>query len=185
MKDHTLPKVFFDLETTGINSHFAEIIEGYFETDSGKSFEIKCRVEKWSEDAAKIHGISYSDMLTYNDPYSELHRLFDWLPKQDFEFITYANTSRGENYDVGVLRAQSFWMQVDKGYDDFYYKSWMPIDRRSKKTSVWELAKQRIKLPKKTRYTQENIAKYFGFTYSSHRAKDDVKAMKKIYKRLA
>jgi len=80
--------IVFDIETTGINVHDAEIITGHFisvgkDMQIRSEFSLQCNPFRWSEDAERIHGITREQASTYkrfDQVYSDL--LF-WLEAQD------------------------------------------------------------------------------------------------------
>lgn len=178
-------KIALDIETTGKNPLTAEIIEAYFENlESGESFEIHSKVDKWSYEAEKIHGIKLEDTVLYPSKQNAMKSLYLYLKSlpDDTEFIMYANakTEFGDMYfDCAVIEQQLEW----SGY---HY-------RFKNKTSVHTMAKRAYKkglfkpvVKKETnrisfgqKYVFEAI---FGYEPDNqHRAKSDVKALIPIY----
>ena len=169
-------KIFFDFETTSLNPHEAEIIEGYFEKENGESLHIKAKPEIWSDDAALIHRISKELADTYPPIQSELRRLCQWLPKE-FSFVCFANVNTPFgclHYDLACLRMafyridHYFWFEMNYSYDVI---------------SVHTIAKQILR-GQLINYSQKKIADHFGIEYDAHNCVSDVKAMIKIYNNL-
>lgn len=178
-------KIALDIETTGKNPLTAEIIEAYFENiDTGESFELRSKVDKWSHEAEKIHGIKLQDTALYPSKQNAMKSLYLYLTSlpDDTEFIMFANsrTEFGEMYfDCAVIEQQLEW----SGY---HY-------RFKNKTSVHTMAKRAYKkklfrpitkpetnrISFGQRYVFEAI---FGYVPDDqHRAKSDVKALIPIY----
>lgn len=89
--------MFGDCETNGTNPMSDEVITAYFECHDGNGnitdkYNLKSRVNKWSDEAAVIHKISKSQMLLYPDKSEAWDSFLGWLP-QDFTFVCFANPS--------------------------------------------------------------------------------------------
>lgn len=178
-------RVAFDIETTSKDPLNAEIIEAYFENiDTGECFEYFSKVDKWSHEAEKIHGISITDTALYPNKNDALKSLYEYLCSLpgDTDFIMFANekTEFGAMYfDCAVIESQLEW----SGYR-YRFKN---------KTSVHTLAKRAYKarLFEPMKKVETNRIS-FGQAYvyeaifghkpdGAHRAKSDTKALIKIY----
>lgn len=187
--------IFFDLETTGLNPHTCEIIEAYFEKENGEALHFYARPAKWSEEAEAIHGFSREETRTFPKLSEGLKKLESWLPREPFNFVCYVNPKSnivdngvGGNthlgyyhYDVACLK-QAFF---DAGK---YF--WFMQTFKFTPVSVLELVKRcyalgLIHIHRKNNgrvsFSQENVAASLGISYNSHKADEDVKAMRKIY----
>ena len=183
---------YFDCETTGKNPYHCEIITGYIRcNETGDALEIESQVDKWSEDAAKIHGIKYSTMLTYPSKIDAWDRVLKYFGNdRNINLIVYANPQTELGwllYDVVAFKMHVMnHLQVNK-------ESHMPFYVAGE--SVHSLAKachnlglfEAIKKEGSNRYsfTQENVyMALFGTKYNAHNAKSDVEAMIRIYDKL-
>ncbi len=178
--------VAFDLETSGTNPLYDEIIEAYFERlDVYDSFHYQARVSRWSEDAAEIHGITKEEndlMPEYKDAFP---KLVEWLPRK-FIAVIYANpnTQLGRMYyDVAMLKtALMDYLDIDRESD-------LPYDIVV--DSVYDLAKECYDLgvfkPIKNKnnrnsFSQEDVyyALFDKKPDGAHRAISDVSSMLEI-----
>jgi len=187
-------KIFFDLETTGINPYTCEVIEGnfqeYINDKKTREYNFKSRVNYWCSDAAIIHKISKKECMSYPDKKDAYRNLLSWLPK-DFTFFTFANknTELGViNYDVAVLENELNLIGCGNYFLKNTFNMKAPI-------SVHSLAKEAAKrqcftpIKKKSQsgrmiqtFTQENVYRaIFGRGYRGHRAKIDVDKLVEIY----
>ena len=180
-----MSRVLLDIETTSKDPLNAEIIEGYFENiDTGDCFLFKSRVNKWSNEAEKIHGISEIETALYPNKKDSLVDLYNWLNSQpkETEYIMFANekTEYGAMYfDCAVIESELEWQDL----------RW----RFNNKTSVHTMAKQaykkgffnpiRKKETNRISFGQAYVFEaIFGYKPDGqHRAKSDVEALKKIY----
>lgn len=185
-------KLFYDIESTSKDAAIAEVIEAYFElVDSKKTiidtYHFKSRVNKWSDEAAEVHGITYYEMSQYPKKEKAYDDLFEWLDqyKGTYTPVLFANTNNyGEHYayDNAVFKMQI--LELFGSHTLFY--EYFSDDYEN----VWEMAhdahRKNIFIVHKsktlTQFSQENVYKnLFNGSYKAHRASDDVKAMTKIY----
>ena len=74
-------RIAFDIESTGKNPLFDEIIEAFFLNIDTQEFHIyKAKTNKWSYEAEKIHGITRDQNLLMPDREISNCKLVDWLP---------------------------------------------------------------------------------------------------------
>lgn len=177
-----MKKLLFDTESTGlIHNSASEIIEAFFLVcdDSWNELDklhLKVAPELWESDAEKIHGITEKEAMQGMKKIDACNKLNEFFKQHD-PFITYmyVNPIAGVYYDCAVLRLMYF----DAGMLYDYYK-WFTIDRI---VSAYTLAKEELKergYAGKS-FKQEAVYKWlFGKSYNSHRAQDDVYAMRDI-----
>lgn len=108
-------KLFFDIETTGVNPYVSEIITGSFllldnHYNYLSRYEFRSQVDSWNHDAEKIHKISHSETMTYPAKHTALDGLTRWLSSAGlFECYLYANPNTELGYlffDVATLQMQ-------------------------------------------------------------------------------
>jgi hypothetical protein len=180
-------KLFFDIEATGRNAYASEIIEMYLLREDGLDYHFKSKVKKWSVEAETIHKIPKAEMLTYPEKNKAWNNLLNWLPSE-FELICHANPQSELGYllyDVVMFKYELL------NHLNLYREDEIPLSITS--FSTHSLAKECARLgyftpirnPETNRasFTQDNVYKaLFGeLPKVSHRAKDDVLSMKKIY----
>lgn len=183
-------KIFADFETTGINPMQDEIITGYFVNNTtGEIFDFKSQVNKWSDEAEKIHKISESEMHTYPTKDYAYQELLKWLPGE-FELVCYANqnTMHGfVTFDYAILKMEIM------DHLGIYHEHQLP--NRFSSYSVHALAKQcakegfftpfRNEKTKRESFKQELVySTLFGKTYNAHSAQVDTEVMIEIYTEL-
>lgn len=186
--------IFLDCETTGVNPLTSEIIEAYFALQDYKgdiidSYHYKAKVNKWCDQAAEIHKIPYSTMISYPDKEKAIDDLLAWLPNEfDITIYVNPNTELGKVYfDKAILENE---VMLTK---DIMFSGSMPF-KIHKIYNVYELAKEAwkknaftpIKSDKgRASFSQENVYKaLFNETYKAHNCVDDVNALIRIYQKL-
>lgn len=180
--------IYIDLETTGTNAHTCEIVEIYAEYDTS-NFHRLIKPEVWSYEAQAVHGLQQDEC---NANIKDALRDFCmWLPRSKFNFICYANPNVFESgtsnqgyyvFDIAVLKMAFYRL----GQDSYY---WFINNVKYHVINVYEiikdLHKQGVfdisKCEDLTQFSQENVARSFGIYYNSHRATEDVMALRKIY----
>jgi hypothetical protein len=190
-------KLFFDLESNSLNPYSSEIITGSFKlTDDDLNmidgYYFESQVNKWCEDAAAIHKISKSEMLTYPDKKKALDNLCNWLSKLDkYEAVVFANP----NNELGRIHYDCALMQMELmnhlEVDRLEMQPFKPQNIISVHTMAKDAEKaglfRAIKNPDTNRksFTQVNVYKaLFDEVYDAHDAVADVNAMGMIYKEL-
>ena len=179
---------FFDLETNSKEPSEAEILTGYFEvhTDNREvisTYTFKSQIDKWCEDAEKIHGISRGEMYGYPDKKKALYGLNNYLSNlpRDNTFICYANPNnfgKTIHFDRAV---------IDMNLMLYGYNYKLPNI-----TSVYTLAKlahsKNLFDPvineetNRASFTQENVYyALFESKYNAHDAHDDVQALVELF----
>ena len=190
-------KLVLDLETTGLNCYSCEMITGRFElmTESSEllmAYDLKSQVDKWSEAAAKVHNITFDTMNSYTPKKEALDGLCNWLSQLGlYEVIIFANpnTEFGRmHYDVAVLQMELMnHLHVNRAEEQPF--------KPQKITSVYTMAKEAYRSGlfepiNKISATGRNLKSFtqsdvyyalFNEVYYAHDAKEDVKAMKRIY----
>lgn len=187
-------KLFFDIETTGLNPYTAEILTGCFilldkENNYIDEYEFKSQVDTWSESAEKIHKISFSESSTYPSKRQALDGFTRWLSGLPlFECYLFANPNTELGYlfyDVATLQMQLMnYLNVNRVEQQPFAPQ--------KIISVYTLAKdlKDYYTPVKNTsgrasYSQPNVYKaLFNESYDAHNAKADVMAMIRIYNKL-
>lgn len=87
-------RVFFDIETTGLDYLNNCLITAHFCTSEGDSIDIKARYTKnysWDTGAQDVHKITMPEAMSFNDRKSESIRLRDWLMKYKGELWAHCN----------------------------------------------------------------------------------------------
>lgn len=175
--------LFYDFETNDTDVFKAEILTGYFLDSYGNEYNMKSQVYVWSDDAEKIHGISYGKMKTFPRKFTAHLDLYDWLEPYEntHTFISYSNpnTIYGTiSYDRGVL-INSMLEVLGQDYKVDYHISVYALVREAKKRGLFTP----IRGDKgRASYSQPNVYKaIFNKEYDAHNAKADVLAMKEIY----
>jgi len=196
-----LIRIFVDFEATDKNPYAAEILTGFFEKESGESYEFNCRVDKWSDEAAKIHGITEFEANFFDTKEDAFGKLLNWLP-DEFELICYANprTQLGYMlYDVALLQLNLMdYLNINK-IEHLPVKikgfSVHSVVKEAHKNGLFDIITNgeayELCLLTDKKYIGTNRVSYrqtivyyslFGEYYDSHKAKDDVVAMIRIYK---
>lgn len=183
-------RCYFDIETTSKDPYNAEIITGFFLCEDGSFFDMKAQVDNWSYEAVLIHNITQAEMLSHPTKQKAFDDLLDFVQSNNIsEFVCYANqqTVHGfMTYDLAVIKMQMFLLY---GTHTLFYKYFndKPI---SVHAMAKEMARQGYFTPLKGEsgrdsFTQVNVYKaLFRSDYNSHRAYDDVIALKRIYDEL-
>lgn len=188
-------KCSFDLETTSRSVYDAEIIEGYFLLDDGKDYHYKSKVDVWSDQAAEIHKIKHSDMLSYPDKKDALRNLLIWIRDNNVsEFICFSNQNNMDGfytYDIAVIKMQLFYLT---GNHTIFYKYFNdnPISvhtmaRKAAQDGLFSPIKRKSDTGRMVQsLTQENTYKaLFGKSYNNaHNCVIDTKMMRQIYDEL-
>jgi hypothetical protein len=186
-------RIFFDVESTGIDVYSSEIITGYFLCEDGSDYNFQSQVNNWSYEAELVHKITYDEHLAYPAKSAAFDRLLDWLYSlgaDTFELVIYTNpnTMQGHiNFDRAILEMELMNYLNLNSYHSLPFKF--------KSFSVYTLAKECAKLGYFTpirgasgreSFTQVNVYKalFDGLEYDAHCAFDDVISMKKIYDKL-
>lgn len=182
--------IFLDCETTGINPYCSEIIQAYFYVNDDLNHHLKARPLEWSYEAQEIHGITYVEASDYPEKKDAYRAWLKWLPCKPFRFITWVNknTELGKiNFDVAILVNELNLLGTPNYYLENKRFMRMPI---SALDLARECANAGLFQPLKgssgrVSYTQANVYKaLFGESYKTHDAKEDVKALVRIYKKL-
>jgi DNA polymerase III epsilon subunit-like protein len=176
---------FFDFETTGTEPAQCDILTGHFKTlDLGtyeliEQLSITSKLFCWSEEAAKIHGITRDEASNFEEPEIATRKMLLYAKKyKDGVFCCHANASmfgRLGYFDWQVLRLRAFY-ESDKCYFWFYEQF-----RKTKVISTHTIAKKLIHLPN---YSLGNVASHFDYSFNAHNAEEDVNACIHIFKRL-
>lgn len=177
---------FFDLETTSKDVYNAEIITGYFELvydgEAVANYHFQSQVNKWSEEAEEIHGISYYEMKNFPVKEKALYMLNNFLSNipEGCKFWCYSNPNNMGQYiiyDKAIIEMELMYNDLSFKFDN--------ID------TVYLMAKLAYTMglfdPVKSEsnrnsFKQEAVYRaLFDEEYDSHKAYDDVQAMKKIF----
>mgnify|MGYP003644224618 CR=1 FL=1 len=149
---------------------------------------MKAQVKNWCEVAESIHKISFKKMRSFDKKDKAFRELLGWLPKR-FRFITYANknTQLGRlNFDVAILENELSLLGCKNHFLLNEYEMQPNL-------SVHTLAKQAhkenkfatLKRNNRDSFRQVDVYKaLFGGEYDAHDAKEDVKALVRIHKKL-
>jgi len=186
-------EIYFDCETTGLNPYADEIITAYFEVHEGgkiiDSYDFKSQTNNWSDEAQKIHKITYEEMRSHPPKKEAFRKLLGWMPK-NFSFVTFVNknTMFGTlNFDVVILENELNLLGCER---DYLTRKHNARDHITIHTLARQCAKENLFSPvisEKGRpsFSQENVYKaLFNEKYNSHNAECDVKALVRIRKRL-
>jgi DNA polymerase III epsilon subunit-like protein len=122
----------FDLESTGLHTSSAEIVQGHFictdhDLNVVGTFDLKCRPRKWSYEAQEIHGITKDLADTYR-PYSQSHNeLMSFLRSNNVtELWMHTNpNSYGKrvHFDYAILKNEVY----DISTEDYFYLQRMKV----------------------------------------------------------
>jgi DNA polymerase III alpha subunit (gram-positive type) len=186
-------KIYFDCETTGLNPYADEIITAYFEVHKNgivvDSYNFKSQTNNWSDEAQEIHKITYEQMRSHPPKKEAFRNLLGWMPN-NFSFVTFVNknTMFGTlNFDVVILENELNLLGCER---DFLTRKHNAKNHVTIHTLARECAKQNLFQPimsdkNRPSFSQENVyMALFGEKYNSHNAKEDVKALVRIHKRL-
>ena len=183
--------LFGDAESTGLNPYMSEIIEAYFELhDKGEvvsTYHFKSKVNNWSDEAAEIHGITKEEMLTYPDKKIAWDNFLLWLP-DEFDFACYVNTNTALGnlwYDVVLIQMELMdHLNVNRPehtpFNPDNKINVYDISKQSSKKSLFKPLK-RLETNRDDLSLSGVYKAMYGVDFDAHNAKDDVKAMIKIY----
>lgn len=178
--------IFIDFETTGRNAHTCEIVEIYAESDTA-SFHRLVKPQVWSIEAQQVHGIHQSQCDTSIE--DALRDFCMWLPRRDFSFVCYANPNVFESgtsnqgyfiYDIAVLKmaffrlGQYYWFMSHYKYEVINVYT---LVRKCYNEGIIDVYENEGL----SKFSQQNVANSLGIYYNSHRADEDVKALRQIY----
>ena len=156
--------------------------------EDGIELYIESQVDIWNDDATKVHGISYTDMLTFPSKKQAWDSIVNFLGDDtDIELIVYANP-----------QTQLGWLLFDVVLFKYGLMNHLGLERENHLKwnisgySVHSLAKEchkeglfeAIKNLDSNRYSFKQRDVYmalFGANYDEHEAKADCLAMKRIY----
>ena len=187
--------IFLDSETTNIDLYSAEIIEAYFAVyDDGKIIDeyfLNSKVDNWSDEAQKIHGIDYYKMLSYPDKKQAYNLFLSWAKKyKNPTFGVFANpcTTYGHiTYDAAIIKREMFDLY---GYNHAIYYKYFNDNHLNVHLLAKKLAKENKFNPIRGKsgrqsFSQVNVYKVlFQEEYDAHNAFDDTQSMIKIYEEL-
>jgi inhibitor of KinA sporulation pathway (predicted exonuclease) len=182
----------FDLETNSKDAFEAEIIDGCFAITDSKfniidSHRMLSQVDKWNEDAADVHGISYKDTLAFPTKNQAYHDLFKWLSQhKPYKVCCYSNPNSFGNYfhyDLAVIKMQ---MNILFNNHVLYYQ-YFSDKPHSPYLLIKELHKNKIiniaPHESLSQFSMENVyINIFNESYNAHKSVDDVNALLKICK---
>ena len=198
------PHIFTDFESNGMNPMVAEILTGYFESVGGKTYELNSRINSWSDEAEEIHGITEFEANMFDEKCDAYSKVLEWLPPE-FVMICYANpkTQLGFMlYDMVIfqmnlmdhlkvdriehLPVKITGLSVHTMAKEAYSKGLFQVITNGESFNVGLHNDAKKYQGSKRRSFRQTIVYYslFGEFYKSHQAKDDVKAMRRIYETL-
>lgn len=166
--------IFVDVETTGFDTWSNSVIAASFILLSGTDIKRKTfygrpeSVDKWSDDAEKIHKITLWDAMRFPTHTQMASDILDFLKPCD-QFIYHGL----RKFDY--IRLESLFFKVGKVFE---FRKLCPIE---KVDSTLRLAKQKLQLPN---YKLNTVADYYGIELDHHNAESDVNATYEIWKRL-
>jgi len=183
-------EIFLDIESTGINPYYSEVIEAYFEVyingQQVDDYYLKAKIDNWSYEAEEIHKISQMQANMYPDKKEAYRGLLTWLSKyKGFRFVTYAkkNTELGYlNFDVAILTNELNLL----GTPNYYLENKLNMKpNRSVHTKAKEAYNKNLFTPIKNKgrisFKQELVYKaLFNESYKAHNCVEDVKALIRI-----
>lgn len=169
-------RIFFDLETTGINPALDEVVScAYIADKNGESFlrnYFYVRPEKFSADAQKIHGIKEEQLISARSQAQFAETMLSLFEKFPGEIICHSRSSN-LTFDLGFVFAASFY----NGLRERFYRA------REKITEISTIDMAKNKLAVKD-YSLKTIANYFNINLKHHDARSDVEACRLIYYKL-
>lgn len=180
-------KCFVDIETTNLKPWSAEILTAYFiitdeelRVKDEREFRFK-PIEKyqWSDEAADVHNISWSDAQLFPDKKESTDNLCSWLKYygNDFSFICHARpiATRLDLFDYQHLLAH-FWL-LDRRVD--FYKI---FDEKKVESTVLSSRKEAEKRFGFRKQSLDHWAKKLGFKLDHHNARSDCHGLLNVYR---
>lgn len=174
LKPESKSILFADCELTGFDTWSNSIIEVSFIQKTGDYIERKTfharpeSVEKWSEDAEKVHGIALWDAMRNPTHTQMADDILDFI-KPCEKFIYHGL----RKFDY--IRLESLFFKVGKVFE---FRKKCPIETVD---STIRLAKERLQLPN---YKLNTLCDYYGIKLDHHKSESDVNATFELWKRL-
>lgn len=184
----------FDLECNDRDVTNAEIIDGAFCVTDSKfniidTHRMLSQVDKWSDEAQKVHGISYVDTLAYPTKQEAYNELFKFLSKhKPYTPVVYSNPNNFGffyHYDIAVLKMQLNYLYDNhvifyQYFSDNVYSPYLEIKELHKNKTL-TIAPH----PTLTQFSMENVyLNMFNQKYDAHKSVDDVDALLRICKEI-
>lgn len=180
---------FIDVESTGINANFSEILTFYGVTDDdeGKtvsSLYVELKPEHWgaeAEKASKVHGINFEDAMLFDDKKEGLLKIYKYLSRNAKKVICHANYNNYYDkvwlgnyyYDWALLKSEAF-------RSDYYY-NFLKAFHKTKVISTHTIAKRLLNLQK---YDLRSLCKRFEIELDHHNVMSDTIATRELYYKL-
>lgn len=166
-----------------------QILTSYFRTRELESFKIidesylEFKPDVYREESFATHGISRERAKRFPDRWESFQSLLKYMNKwKDSLFCCHANGymfGASGYFDKQVISAVCF----ERSYELYLWFQKMNFETISTHSIAKKLIPQsdlNVGKPEDWKaYSQENIARYFGFSYKAHEAKSDVEALEK------
>lgn len=181
-------KLAIDCEFTSFDMLGGDLIslaavEVIDDREIGREFQAYCRplgTKYFTEDAEKIHGISYFKAMTFPEPKESMVSFLQWLAPLMDEFHMETIYYGSWNFDLK-------WIQKtmsDQGLMSSYYKAFH-TDKDMHHNAL-KMAKKKLKLmpmpkgstekeSKKGQFKLDNVARYYELEHKHHDALSDAR----------
>lgn len=201
LKNGAMNKLFFDIETNSKLVQDAEIIDAYFyladeSYNKIDEYRMLSQVDRWSEQAQEVHGISYAEMLCYSTKKQAYDDLLTWLSKhKPYQCVCYANPNVYQeetkvsgyfHFDIAVFKMQMNYLYENHVMYHIYfdekniYSPYLEIKKLHKDNKLNISRNKNL-----SQFSMENVyVNLFNKSYNAHNAKDDVMAMIEICKEI-
>jgi len=177
-------KLWLDVETTGLDADKNGIIQlaCLMEDTKGKvidEFEITIKPFEgciYDKGAEKIHGKSEKVIAKYTDEHEAIHLFIEWLEEQQISRKQFSIAGYNSRFDQDFITA--WFGRTKKNYWTFF--NYYDIDVFAL-VKILDLGGY---INKKYCKKLEAVCDSFGLKFDAHDALNDIKATRKLYKKL-
>lgn len=178
-------EIYFDTETTGLNSKTSSIIQfaGYIRINKKVYEKFNFKIKPWEQinesmrKSTEIHGISIDEMMSYEDEkivYPKIVAMFDKYIDKYNPRDKLVPVGQNIKFDIDML-FQLFYRQGDK-----YLGSYLNFSKRKDLLPLIQTLRAMGKITLDNSKL-ETICKHFNVEFRAHDAFDDIIATGKVF----